>query len=132
MPTRILIADDNALVRRALRVLIETNEDWKVCAEAVNGREAVAKAFELRPDLIVMDFLMPMLNGIQAARQIGKEAPTPPMLLYTMFLTSQLAEEARAAGFEAAVCKDSSGELMAGIRALLRHESFFPPLAALV
>src|SRR5437588_1383449 len=58
MPTRILIADDNALVRRALRVLIETNEDWKVCAEAVNGREAVAKAFELRPDLIVMDFLI--------------------------------------------------------------------------
>jgi len=80
----------------------------------------------------VMDFLMPVLNGIQAAREIGKHAPTMPMLLYTMFLTSQLAWEARAAGFGAAVCKDASGDLMAGIGALLRHESFFPPLTALV
>ena len=132
MPTRILIADDNALVRKALRVLIETNSEWEVCAEAVNGRDAVAKAFELRPDLIVMDFLMPVLNGIQAAREIGKQAPAMPMLLYTMFLSSQLTREARAAGFGAVVCKDACGDLMDGIGALLRHESFFPRLAAIV
>ena len=126
MPTRILIADDNLMVRRALRTLIETNSEWKVCAEAGNGREAIAKAFELTPDLIVMDFLMPGLNGIQAAREIGKGGPAMPMLLCTMYLTTQLAEEAQAAGFGAAVSKDMSGHVMAGIGALLRHESFFP------
>jgi len=130
MSTRILIADDNLMVRRALRNLIETNSEWKVCAEAGNGREAIAKAFELRPDLIVMDFSMPVLNGIQAAREIGKQAPAVPMLLCTMYLTPQLSEEAQAAGFTAAVSKDTSRHLMAGIGALLRHESFFPPIAA--
>jgi len=128
MPSRILIADDNVRVRRALRTLIETNSEWRVCAEAGNGREAITKAFELRPDLIVMDFCMPLLNGIQAAREIGRKAPDPPMLLCTMYLTPQLAEEARAAGFAAVVSKDTSQQLMVGIGAALRHESFFPPL----
>ena len=126
MPTRILIADDNALVRSALRALIEGNPEWEVCGEALNGGQAVAKAFELRPDLVVLDFSMPVLNGLEAAREIGKLTPSIPMMLYSMFLTYELTEEARAAGCRAAVSKDTAGQLTAGIGAVLRHESFFP------
>lgn len=126
MAVRILIADDSAAIRRALRVFIEQNPQWRVCGEAVDGDQAIAKTIELKPDLIVLDFAMPGLNGIQAAREISRGMPNVPIMLYTMYLTPQLVDEARAAGFGAAVPKDVTGHLMAGIRALLRRETFFP------
>ena len=79
---RILIVDDSSLVRQRLRDLLQQHPDWRVCGEAVNGRDAVDKAQELNPDVIVLDFLMPGMDGLQAAREIGKVVPSIPILMF--------------------------------------------------
>ena len=71
-PLRILIADDHDLVRRGVRALLQPRADWQICGEAITGREAVAKAEELRPDIVILDISMPDLNGVEAARRIRK------------------------------------------------------------
>jgi DNA-binding NarL/FixJ family response regulator len=124
---RILIADDSALVRQQLRSLLEMNPDWEVCGEAVDGREAVAKARELQPDLVVLDFSMPIMNGLQAAKEISQQFPQLPLLLFSMFLSRQLVEEARKLGFRGAVAKsDVSRDLLHGVESLLQDQEFFP------
>ncbi|MGH9683496.1 MAG: response regulator [Candidatus Acidiferrales bacterium] len=122
---RILIADDSADVRRSLRALIECRGDWEVCGEAVDGAEAVIRAKELHPDLIVLDFSMPVMDGIHAAREIGKIAPDVPILLYTAHLSIWLIAEAQKAGIEGAVSKIQTRALVEAIGALLRSESYF-------
>ena len=87
---RILIADDNPHVRHAMRILLEHHPEWQVCGEAVDGRDAVSKAKQLSPDLVVLDFLMPGLNGLEAAREIHKSVPGVRMLMCTMYLSPQL------------------------------------------
>ena len=67
---RILLADDHELIRKGLRAIIEGNKDWLICGEATNGQEAIERTIELQPDLIILDVTMPVLNGLQAARQI--------------------------------------------------------------
>ncbi len=125
---RILIADDSPLVRQQLRSLLELNPDWEVCGEAVDGRDAVEKAAALHPDLVVLDFSMPILNGLQAAKEISQRFPDIPLLLFSMFLSRQLVEEARKLGFRGAVAKsDVSRDLILGIETLLKdHSEFFP------
>ena len=81
---RIMIADDHDLVRRGLKMLLESHPGWKVCAEAHSGREAVAMAEEFRPDIAIMDITMPELNGIEAARKIRKISPNTEMLILSM------------------------------------------------
>jgi len=76
--TRILIADDSPPVRRGLRTLLGQNTDWQVCGEAVDGADAVEKAHQLAPDLILMDFSMPRMDGVQAAREIAKSGTDTP------------------------------------------------------
>src|SRR5271165_3281329 len=78
---RILIADDHDLLRRGLKSLIESRAGWTVCAEAHTGREAVAKAEELRPDIVILDITMPELNGLEAARRILKASPNTEVLV---------------------------------------------------
>lgn len=124
---RILIADDSALVRQQLRSLLEMNSDWEVCGEAVDGREAVDKARQLQPDLVVLDFSMPVMNGLQAAKEISHQFPHIPLLLFSMFLSRQLVEEARKLGFRGAVAKsDVSRDLLNGVESLLQDREFFP------
>ncbi len=125
---RILIADDSPLVRQQLRSLLELNPDWEVCGEAVDGRDAVEKVAALHPDLVVLDFSMPILNGLQAAKEISHRFPDIPLLLFSMFLSRQLVEEARKLGFRGAVAKsDVSRDLILGIETLLKdHTEFFP------
>jgi len=123
--TRILIADDNLNVRRALRALLEEDADWIVCGEAMDGTEAVLRAHDMKPDLIILDFQMPAMNGLQAAREIAKECPDTPVLLCTAHLSSALLGEARRVGIRGAVPKSISAEIINGVRALLRHESFY-------
>ena len=72
MATRILLADDSPLMRKELRRLLEQNPGWKICGEAVDGRDAIDKVEELDPDLIVLDLAMPRLNGLEAAREIAR------------------------------------------------------------
>lgn len=127
MSNRILIVDDSPLVRHRLRALLQQHAGWEICGEAVDGRDAVAKAQLLRPDLIVLDFLMPEVDGLQAARQIGKLVPRVPILMFSMHLSKQLMEEAKNVGVRGAVAKTDTRHLIEGVEALLRHESFFEP-----
>jgi DNA-binding NarL/FixJ family response regulator len=123
--TRILIVDDSPLVRQRLRDLLQQHPDWRVCGEAANGQDAIARAGELTPDVIVLDFLMPGMNGMQAAREIGKLIPDVPILMFTTHLSRQLVEEARNVGIRGAVAKSDARHVIDGLEALLRHESFF-------
>jgi DNA-binding NarL/FixJ family response regulator len=123
--TRILIADDSSQVRHALRNLVEQDADWKVCGEANNGGEAVQRTMETHPDLVVLDFQMPVMNGLQVAREIAKFAPDVLVLLCTAHLSLYLIDEAQRVGIRGAVSKSRASDIVDGIRALLRHESFF-------
>src|SRR2546430_17220254 len=98
MPLRILVADDHHVVRTGLRTLLEAESGWKVCAEASNGREAVEKAKELKPDVAVLDISMPLLNGVEATRQIRKLSPKTEVLILTMHDSEVLIQEVLGAG----------------------------------
>lgn len=102
---RILIADDNESLRNALKDVLSTRADWTICGEATNGRSAVSMAMELKPDVIVLDFLMPLMNGIAAAAEILKDTPEVPIILYTMHMSGQLEREAKKAGVRKVVAK---------------------------
>ena len=94
----ILLADDHEVVRKGLRALLEAQPGWKVIAEAVDGRDAVEKAKELRPDVAIVDIGMPCLNGLEATRQIMKKAPRTRVLILTMHDTNPLIQQVVKAG----------------------------------
>lgn len=119
MPFSILIVDDNAVIRRALRVLVEGHADGQVCGEGENGFEAVAKAGEWNPDLMIMDLAMPT-DGISAAREISKTSPALPILLHTMYGSDAVNLEAKKAGVREVVRKgESEANLRGAIEVLL-------------
>ena len=124
MATRILIVDDHLVIRKMLKALLETREGWEVCGEATNGREAVTKAQELKPDLMIMDLAMPVMDGIRASRELAKAMPTVPILMHTLHYSLELEVEAKKAGIREVVAKVDSGErLMNAIEALVRDNS---------
>jgi len=124
--TRILVVDDHEMVRQGLRAVLEEQPGWVVCGEAVDGREAVAKARELKPDVVVLDFTMPGLNGLEATRQIRREAPGTEVVILTMHESGQLAREALAAGALGFVLKSEAGEtLVSAIGHVLQHRPAF-------
>lgn len=125
MATRILIADDSSIIRHCLGRLLCSHSGWEICGEATDGEDAVYKTQELVPDLIVMDFLMPRKNGIEAAREIGKVSPSIPILLCTICLTPQLVDLARGAGISGTLSKGDLTMVFTCIETLLRGESFF-------
>jgi len=128
MPIRILIADDDASIRRLLRRLLEEHMDWQVCGEATNGQEAIQQAEKLTPDIAVLDLAMPCMNGLEAAREISRMSPHAAMLLLTVQeVSSQLVGEARDAGFQGAVSKGTGAEVIKGIETLLSKQTFFKP-----
>ena len=120
MPKRLLIVDDSPIIRKMLRETFELQEGWEVCGEAVDGREGVEKAQQLKADLIVLDLSMPVMNGLEAARELSRLLPSVPVLLYTNYETPQLKQEALAAGVRAVVSKSESvGALVSSIQDLL-------------
>lgn len=125
---RILIADDNPLIRGGLHRLLQSHYGWEVCGEARDGREAVAKSRELDPDVIVLDFLMPGLNGVEAAREITCSRPDTPILLWTLYLTRELCEKARLAGVKGVLAKGNVGELFSGVETVLGGGTFYEPV----
>src|SRR5271166_778055 len=102
---RILVVDDNAAVRRYLRGALEQHDNWRVCDEARNGQEAVDRFQQIRPDVVVLDFQMPCMNGLDAARIIARLSPETPILMVTLYLTRQLSEEAQKVGVRGACAK---------------------------
>jgi len=122
MAIRILIVDDCATFREGLRALLEAHVDWEVCGEAVDGMEGVEKNRLLKPHIIIMDFSMPRMTGIEAAGEMLKESPKVLVLLLTLYLTRQLTEEARRIGIRATFSKTATAHLVGGIDDLLRAE----------
>ena len=125
MATKILIVDDSPLVRQRLRTMLQQRVDWQICGEAKNGREALDKARELSPDLILLDFLMPGMDGLKAAVELEKVAPQAPILMFSMHLSKQLIEEAQKVGIRGAVAKSDARRVMEGCDAVLRNEPYF-------
>lgn len=124
MSTRILIADDDASIRRLVRRIVEEHANWEVCGEAVNGQDAVTKTAELGPDVVILDLAMPEKNGFQAAREIAEHSPRIPMMLLTVQDASpELDKEARRAGFRLIISKYKGTEVVAGIELLLRERA---------
>jgi len=125
MPVRILIADDHQVVRTGLRALLESRTGWQVCAEAANGREAVEKAGQLKPDVAVLDIGMPLLNGVEATRQIRKLSPQTEVLILTMHDSEVLVQEVLEAGANGYILKDDADRnLVAAVDALRRHNPY--------
>jgi two-component system response regulator DesR len=122
---RIPIADDSAVVRRGLRELIEHTLDWDVCGEAVNGAEAIERAREPHPDMLLLDFAMPGMNGFDTARELAKVEPNLPVLLCTVQLSNHVVREAEKIGIQGAVSKSKVSQITDGIAAVLGHETFY-------
>jgi len=105
MPRDILVVDDSQTVRHAVRHHLNSNTTLNVCGEACDGLDAIEKAQELSPDLIIMDFSMPRMNGLVAAREIRRRMPNVPIILFTSHIGAVLASDADDAGVSAVICK---------------------------
>jgi DNA-binding NarL/FixJ family response regulator len=125
---RILIVDDSPIIRRSLRTVLERQREWGVCGEAGNGREGIDKVLQLNPDLVVIDLVMPVMNGIQASRALKKLVPATPLVMFTTFTDPYLTKDALAAGVDAVVPKsEGATTLVRSIQTLLVK---FPPPAS--
>jgi len=123
---RILVVDDNPSVRHYLRAVLEQQTSWRVCGEAKTGAEALNKVIEAPPDLVLLDYQMPDLNGVDVARQIAELYPKMPILMVTLHLSNQLAEAARLAGVRGACAKQDIGSVVQAVEVLLREQTYFP------
>jgi DNA-binding NarL/FixJ family response regulator len=101
----ILIADDSPVIRKTLRQTLEREDAWEVCGEAADGREAIEKAQRLKPDVVVLDLAMPVMNGLDAARELRRLSPALPLVMFTNFSMPQFINEALLAGVRAVVSK---------------------------
>lgn len=125
-PVRVLVADDHEVVRQGVRALLQAEPGFWVCGEARDGREAVEKARQLKPDIVILDIGMPELNGLEAARQILSELPRTEVLILTLHESEQLVREVLAAGARGYVLKSDAGrDLLVAVNALRRHKPFF-------
>jgi DNA-binding NarL/FixJ family response regulator len=127
---RILIADDHDLMRRGVKALLQSHPGWEICGEAHTGREAVAKAQELRPDIAILDVSMPDLNGVDAAKRIHKESPDTEILILSVHYSDQLIRDILEAGVRGYIVKsDSDRDLIIAIETLANHKPFLTPRA---
>jgi len=117
---RVLIADDSPLMRRQIRAILERDPDIRICAEAENGVEALQQVQRYRPDLVVLDLRMPVMNGLTATREIKKVAPQVTVLVFTLYDSPQIEWESKRAGADALVPKTAATNLLPKvIRSLL-------------
>lgn len=128
---RILLADDHEVVRRGIRSVIEAHTEWKVCAEADDGVQAVQRTIELQPDVLIIDMSMPRLNGLQATCQILRQLPNQRILLLTMYESETILRDALQVGVRGLVLKsDASLSLTRAVEALAQNKTFFMPRSA--
>ena len=125
---RILLADDHTIVRQGIRKIVEDHPDWEVVAEAGDGREAVRKALELKPDIALLDIGMPLLNGIEASAQIVRRAPTVKVVILSMHPNEAYITRALQAGAKGYLLKDSADtDLIRALTLVSQGKSFFSP-----
>ncbi len=130
---RVLLGDDHTVLRHGLRKILEDRRDWHVVAEAGNGRDAVREALALTPDVAVLDIGMPLLNGIEATRQIVRRAPSVRVLILSMHSDQVYVTQAIQAGARGYLLKESAGaELLEAISALAAGKSYFSHAVAQV
>ena len=130
---RVLLGDDHAVLRQGLRKILEDRRDWRVVAEAGNGRDAVRQALELKPDVAVLDIGMPILSGIEATRQIARRATTVRVVILSMHSDQAYVTQAVHAGARGYVLKESAGdELIEAIGTVVMGGTFFSPAVAKV
>jgi DNA-binding NarL/FixJ family response regulator len=125
MPSRILIADDHDLMRHLIKQEFEHHADW-VCIEAENGQQAVVKATELKPEIIILDWVMPVMDGLAAAREIVKTLPSVPIVIHTVHFSEQLKWEAKKIGVREVLPKADLASLVGVVEALLGNEPRIP------
>jgi DNA-binding NarL/FixJ family response regulator len=126
MAVRILVADDHEVVRRGLCTLLQSQPEWEVCGEAGDGREAVAKAQSLRPEIVIVDIGMPTLNGLEATRQILKTNSRIKVLVLTLHDADQVVREVLNAGARGFLLKsDAVRDLVAAVEALRQDKTYF-------
>ena len=124
--TRILIADDHAVVRSGLRAILEAHPNWEVVAEASDGKEAISKAIDAEPDVAVIDYSLPIVNGIEVTRQIRARLPKTEVLIFTMHDNQVLIEDLLKAGARGYLLKsEANANLIGAIEALAAHKPFF-------
>jgi len=124
--TRILIADDHDVVRSGLRTILETQPNWEVVGEAADGKEAILKAIETKPDVAVLDYSLPLVNGTEVTRQIRARLPNTEVLIFTMHDNEKLIEDLLKAGARGYVLKsDAKRYLIGAIESLASHKPYF-------
>jgi len=128
MSHTILLVDDSELIRHSLRLCIEENSDWEVCGEAENGKVAVEKVKELHPDVVILDLQMPVMDGLEAARQISHLAPNTAMVMFTAHDSEPLSHDAHDAGIQEVFSKfdGAAGHLLASLEDLRLSTEFRP------
>jgi DNA-binding NarL/FixJ family response regulator len=125
-PIAILIADDHTVVRRGLRALLETQPAWRICGEASNGTEAVEKAAQQQPDVVILDIGMPEMNGVLATVKIREVAPQARVLVLTMHNSEELIQSCLEAGAQGYVLKsDAERDLVSAVEALVQDKTYF-------
>jgi two-component system, NarL family, response regulator NreC len=127
-PIRILLADDHTIVRQGLARLLEDHAEFKVIGEAVNGNMAIEKSLSLKPDVVIMDIAMPLLNGIEAARRIRRQLPQIKIIILSMYAHEHYIHELLEAGISGYLLKESSGrDIINAIQAAMKGETFLSP-----
>jgi DNA-binding NarL/FixJ family response regulator len=123
--TRVLVADDHEVVRSGLRTILERQTGFEVVGEAANGQEAVEAAVALKPDVVVLDYAMPVQNGVEATRTIRSKCPRTEILIFTMHDSEDVVQDILAAGARGYLLKaDANNHLIAAVQALGRHEAY--------
>ena len=123
MRNAVLIVDDNFFVRRALCQLFKCEPDFEVCGVAENGREAIEQAGRLHPNLIVLDFSMPVMNGLDAARVLKRTMPQVPLIMYSAFQDTVIEQQARSIGISETVSKSDRVTILIEKARKLIHKS---------
>ena len=123
---RILIADDHEIVRLGLRSILDAQPNWEVVAEAADGKEAIARAMETRPDVAIIDYSLPIINGIEVTRQLRRRLAATEVLIFTMHDTEMLVDELLTAGARGYLLKsDATHCLVQAVEAVAAHKPFF-------
>ena len=126
MRTRFLIVDDNDLVRQSLRTVLQANPEWEIAGEASNGQDALEIFKTSHPNLVILDFQMPGMNGMETARRILEIAPAMPIVLFTQHASAELEKHALAAGIRSVVSKTDTFPMVGIIEALLGPADYSP------
>jgi len=119
MRTRFLIVDDSELVRRSLRTVLQANPEWEICGEAADGASAIEMFKDLRPHVVILDFQMPGINGIETARRMAEIAPAIPIVLFTQHASADLERHAHEVGIRSVVSKTNAFPMVGMIEELL-------------